>query len=204
MRSTGQPPSRGSERQDYAGVSRRIICTLLSAAIPEADYGWFVIGQRWGVTDAEVARHYPCDDVLTPPVLSLWRGITVQAPVQDVWPWLCQLRLAPYSYDWLDNLGRRSPRELRGVPDPEQGEPFSCLGGKFDVGRIVSVAHEEHVTARIMGAVMSYVLIAQGDATRLVLKIVMRRGHWYASAAALGDWPMARRQLMNLKALAEG
>jgi hypothetical protein len=162
-----------------------------------------VLGQRWGVTEQEVVRAYPCDDLLSSPVLSVWRGVTVHAPAQEVWPWLCQLRLAPYSYDWLDNLGRRSPRELRGLPDPKPGERFSSVGGRFGVGRVLSVVHEEHLTASIMGAVMSYVLIPQGDATRLVLKIVMRRDRWYASAAAVGDLPMARRQLKNLKARAE-
>jgi hypothetical protein len=163
-----------------------------------------MIGDRWGVTDAEVARHYPCDDLVSPPVLHLWRGVTVNAPAEAVWPWVCQLRLAPYSYDWLDNLGRRSPRELRGLPDPEPGEPFSCMGGRFDVGRVLSVAHDQQLTARIMGAAMSYVLIPDGQNTRLLLKIVMKRAHWLTRAIAVGDWPMARRQLHNLKELAEG
>jgi hypothetical protein len=163
-----------------------------------------VIGQRWGVTEQEVARHYPCDDLLTPPVLAVWRGVTVNAPAEVVWPWLCQLSLAPYSYDWLDNLGRRSPRELRGLPDPQPGERFSSIGGRFGVGRVLSAVHDVHLTAEIMGAVMSYFLIPDGDATRLVLKIVIRSRRWYAPAIAVGDWPMARRQLLNLKALAEG
>jgi hypothetical protein len=54
-----------------------------------------------------------------------------------------------------------------------------------------------------MGAVMSYVLVPKGLTSRLLLKVVMDRGHWYLPALAVGDWPMARRQLKNLKALAE-
>jgi hypothetical protein len=162
-----------------------------------------MIGGRWGVTQQEVARRYPCDDVARSPVLQLWRGVTVDTSPAQVWPWLCQLRLAPYSYDWLDNLGHRSPRELRGLPDPRPGEPFSCVAGRFGVGRVLSVVREEHLTASIMGAVMSYVLSPEGTSTRLLLKIVMERDHWYSAALAVGDWPMARRQLKNLKSLAE-
>jgi hypothetical protein len=162
-----------------------------------------MIGDRWGVTDAEVARRYPCDDVVPAPARRLWRGVTVDASPAEVWPWLCQLRLAPYSYDWVDNLGRRSPRELRGLPDPRPGEPFSRVGGRFPVGRVLSAVPEEHLTASIMGAVLSYVLVPRNGSTRLLLKIVVARDRWYAGALAVGDWPMARRQLKNLKALAE-
>jgi hypothetical protein len=162
-----------------------------------------VIGERWGVTDDEVARHYPCDDLVPAPALELWRGVTVDAAPADVWPWLCQVQLAPYSYDWLDNLGRRSPRTLRGLPAPRPGERFSRVGGRFGVGRVLSVSAQEHLTAGILGAVMSYVLVPQGASTRLLLKIVLPEKRWYAGALALGDWPMARRQLLNLKALAE-
>ena len=162
-----------------------------------------VLGERWGVRDDEVARHYPCDDLVPSPVLELWRGITVDATPAQVWPWLCQLRLAPYSYDWLDNLGRRSPQELRELPDPQPGEPFTCFAGRRPIGRVLAVTSGEHLTATILGAVMSYVLVPEGASTRLLLKIVQEGGHWYAPALAVGDWPMARRQLKNLKALAE-
>ena len=162
-----------------------------------------VIGERWGVTDQEVARRYPCDDLVPSPAQALWRGITVDTTPEQVWPWLCQLRLAPYSYDWIDNLGQRSPRELRGLPDPRPGEHFSRVAGRFGVGRVLSVAAGEQLTASIMGAVMSYVLSPTGTSTRLLLKVVMEHDRWYVPALAVGDWPMARRQLKNLKQLAE-
>jgi hypothetical protein len=163
-----------------------------------------MIGARWGVTDAEVMRWYPCDDVVPAPAVELWRGVTIEASPDQVWPWIRQIRLAPYSYDWLDNLGHRSPRELRPLPDPQPGEPFTCIGERFNVGRVLSVVAQEHLTARIMGAVMSYVATGDGSRTRLLLKIVMSEWRWYTAAVAVGDWPMARRQLKNVKVLAEG
>lgn len=162
-----------------------------------------MIGERWGVEDREVAQRYPCDELVPSAAVQLWRGVTVHAPPAQIWPWLCQLRLAPYSYDWLDNLGHRSPRELSGLPDPRPGEAFSRVADRFAVGRVLSVAPREHLTVAIMGAVLSYVLRPQGDDTRLLLKIVVARSHWYSVPLGIGDWPMARRQLLNLKALAE-
>ena len=63
-----------------------------------------VIADQWGVTAAEVRRPYPCDEWVKAPTLSAWRGVTVNASADDVWRWVVQVRLAPYSYDWIDNL----------------------------------------------------------------------------------------------------
>ena len=66
-----------------------------------------MIGDRWNVTDDEVARHYPCDDFVPKPTLQAWRGVTVQSTPETLWRWVSQIRIAPYSYDWIDNLGHR-------------------------------------------------------------------------------------------------
>jgi hypothetical protein len=162
-----------------------------------------VIGDRWGVTAAEVARRYPCDEVVSEPGLQLWRGITVRAGPREVWPWVAQIRIAPYSYDWIDNLGCPSPHELRGLPEPVPGEHFTTAFGGRRFGRIVAVTPGEHLTGRIMGAVMSYVLVPESEGTRLLLKIVAAGGPVRGPLLSVGDLIMARRQLLNLGRLAE-
>jgi hypothetical protein len=161
-----------------------------------------VIGDRWGVTAAEAARSYPCDAVVPRPVLQAWRGVTVDAPPAAVWPWVTQIRLAPYSYDWIDNLGRRSPAELRGLGDPRPGQNFTAVAAR-PIGEVLCVEAGVQLTGRIAGAVMSYVLVAQDGSTRLLLKIVMARLRAAAPLVSVGDLVMARRQLLNLKRLAE-
>ena len=162
-----------------------------------------MIGDRWGVTAAEITRRYPCDDVVPSPALQAWRGVTVRAESGHVWPWVTQIQLAPYSYDWLDNLGRRSPRRLHGLPDPVPGDYFTAALGGRPAGRILSVIPGEQLTARIMGAVMSYVLVPDGPSTRLLLKVVTAGGQLLAPLLTVGDLVMARRQLLNLARLAE-
>lgn len=161
-----------------------------------------VLGDRWGVSDAEIARSYPCDDFLPSPTLQAWRGVSVNAPAEAVWPWVTQVRIAPYAYDWIDNLGRRSPREPVDLPEPRVGERFTTAGGRR-LGRIVSVDPGKQLTATIMGAFMSYVLVPQGQDTRLLLKVAIRTSRWVAPGLSVGDLIMARRQLLNFKLLAE-
>jgi hypothetical protein len=166
-------------------------------------YGDTVIGDRWGVTEAEIRRQYPCDELVPDPVLQAWRGVTVRAKPAQVWPWVAQIRLAPYSYDWIDNLGRRSPQRLQSLPEPVVGDSFTTALGGRRIGRVVAVESGRHLTGAIMGAFMSYVLVPSGEQTRLLLKIVTAGGRLIAPLLSIGDLIMARRQLLNLAALAE-
>ena len=117
-----------------------------------------MIGDRWGVSKSETLLSYPCDDFVASPTLQAWRGVRVEAPVKVVWPWVAQVRIAPYSYDWIDNRGRRSPSELAGLPEPQVGDRFTTAAGRA-VGRIVSVDPGRQLTGTIWGAFMSYVLV---------------------------------------------
>ncbi len=95
-----------------------------------------------------------------------------------MWPRVAQVRAAPYSYDWIDNLGRRSPRELLNLPEPRAGDRFTTVGGR-ELGRIVSVDPGKQLTGIIMGAYMSYVLVPCGpDMARLLLKVVIQAPRW--------------------------
>jgi len=165
-----------------------------------------VLGDRWGVTADEMGRRYGCDEVAPGAEVQLWRGISIDAPAAVVWRWVRQVRqvrLAPYSYDVVDNFGRRSPRSLRDVADPRPGDRFTTVGGRFEVGRVISGEPGRELTAQIMGATMSYLIVPRSGGSRLLLKIVIPRRTWLSSILAVGDWPMARRQLMNFKRLAE-
>ncbi|HEV7759354.1 MAG TPA: hypothetical protein VGO78_10205 [Acidimicrobiales bacterium] len=164
---------------------------------------------HWGTTPDERARRFPCDDVLPRHEQALFRAVTVEAPPPVVFRWLCQMKVAPYSYDLLDNRGRRSPQHL--VPGVEQLE----VGQRVLIFELASFAVDEHLTLllrghRVFGDVaMSYVVVPHGDgASRLVGKIVMVPVGGVAGAVLrrvlpLGDLVMMRRQLLNLKALAE-
>lgn len=162
-----------------------------------------MIGDRWGVTNDEVTRHYPCDDFVSSPSVQAWRGVTVYAPPGMVWAWVTQIQWAPYSYDWIDNLGHRSPQRLLDSPAPVTGQHFTSTANRPQ-GRVLLVEPQVHYTGRILGAVMSYLLIpVNEDVTRLLLKVVISGRGWLAPALSVGDLVMARRQLLNLKRLAE-
>ncbi len=161
-----------------------------------------MIGDRWGVTEADTRRRFGCDEFVAKPTLQAWRGVTVQADPATVWARVRQVRIAPYSYDLVDNLGRRSPRELSQVAEPQPGDPFTRAFGR-DQGRVVAVDPGRELTARIMGAHMSYAVVPDDAGTRLLLKVVTRTGRLLSPAISVGDLVMARKQLLTLKELAE-
>jgi hypothetical protein len=53
----------------------------------------------WNATPEERAAHFPSDDYLNIATRRLTRGVTIAAPPPAVFRWLCQLKVAPHSYD---------------------------------------------------------------------------------------------------------
>jgi hypothetical protein len=63
--------------------------------------------ERWGATDEEIGLSLPGDDHVGEPARQVTRAITIEAPREEVWPWIVQLgadRGGFYTYDWLENL----------------------------------------------------------------------------------------------------
>jgi hypothetical protein len=165
------------------------------------------LGYSWGETDAERAAAYPCDDLITAPHQVCHRAISVDAPAPVVWRWLCQLRVAPYSYDWIDNWGRRSPRELTpGLEQLEVGQQAVAIFriAHFERDRSITL----HAPRSIFGNVaISYCVAPTGaDRSRLTVRLLVRYpGVWrfMRHVPPIGDLIMMRKQLRTLKRLAE-
>jgi hypothetical protein len=172
------------------------------------------ISQTWGTVAAERELSFPCDGVIPNPAETLFRGITINAPAGIVFRWLCQMRVAPYSYDWLDNGGRSSPPNLSpGLDQLAEGQTM------MQIFKLVSFARDEHMTiqmkprspsSKLFGdIVVSYTIRPQSKRScRLVVKIVGNypTGLWGRLMSVVlpwGDLVMMRRQLLNFKALAE-
>lgn len=163
----------------------------------------------WGSTEQERAASYPCDSYIGDPDLTAWRAVDVDAPAATVFRWLCQLRAAPYSYDWIDNWGRRSPQQLTpGLEDLAVGQPAMTIFRivDFEPGESLTFRYEGPLFGRVA---ITYRVVPTGQGTcRLVVKLLgdMPRdpvGIFMRAFLPAGDLVMMRRQLLNLKALAE-
>src|SRR4051794_4739815 len=98
------------------------------------------VADAWGSTAEERALAYPCDALLDAPDQVLFRAVDIAAPSALVFRWVCQMRVAPYSYDWIDNFGRRSARRL--VDGLDRLE----VGQRFVIFRLVSFEPDRSIT----------------------------------------------------------
>ena len=99
-------------------VIRALFLAALSTVLATVMAYFLVIRPRlrqWGADPHEAQLPIPGDDLVPDPTATETRGITIDAPVSKVWPWLVQMgyeRAGWYSYDALDNRGPSSDRIL--------------------------------------------------------------------------------------------
>jgi hypothetical protein len=168
---------------------------------------------NWGTTAHDREMSFPCDRIVPAPRMNYYRAIDIAAPAGMVYRWLCQLHIAPYSYDYVDNYGRRSPRRL--IPGADEVK----IGQRWflKIFELVEFEPGRHLTFRIgrarwfwgpdVGA--SYLLVPHdAHSCRVVVNVVT-----YANPGILatlrrktypwGELMMMRKQLLTFKALAE-
>jgi NAD(P)-dependent dehydrogenase (short-subunit alcohol dehydrogenase family) len=109
---------------------------------------------RWGATDEEVEKPLPGDELVPEPRHQSTRAITVNAPVEEVWPWLAQVgqgRGGFYSYEWLENLSGAHIRSAHRIhPEWQHREAgdivwtspsFGFKVEAFEPGRAIVLEH---------------------------------------------------------------
>jgi hypothetical protein len=102
---------------------------------------------QWGATRSESEATLPGDELAPRPV-GPTRAVTIDAPVEAVWPWLAQIgqdRGGFYSYEWLENLAgcrmRNAERihpewQIREIGEKVMLHPaFGLEVGRFDQRR---------------------------------------------------------------------
>src|SRR2546428_8278858 len=114
------------------GIASGLAATLAAFVFLDRYRPWHL---RWGATEEEVRRTLPGDEVVIDPTFDATRAITVEAPPEDIWPWIVQMgfgRAGWYSYDLLDNFGRRSAKQIiPSLQDVQAGDvvPMGPGGG---------------------------------------------------------------------------
>ena len=168
--------------------------------------------KNWGATTDERARHYACDELTFAQDDVYFRAVDVAAPPELVFRWLCQLRAAPYSYDLIDNFGRRSPPHLiAGLDALAIGQRVMIVFriAAFDAPRSLTVELASRLGATLMGDFCgSYDVRGVAGGSRLLAKIRVRypRGPYGAilrRTMPSADLFMFRKQLLTLRAYAE-
>lgn len=170
----------------------------------------------WGSTEEERERPMPGDGELFNSSFTATRAITVHARPEDVWPWLVQIgfgRAGWYSYDWLDNLGKPSADRI--IPELQaiQIGDWIPMSGKVDertAFRVRAFEPNQMLLWTKPDSTWSWVLEPlDAERTRIISRL--RCHHEPGSLLGLagillmelGDFPMFRKLLLNLKRRAE-
>ncbi len=207
----GLPATRATDSLSETAVPTRLIrrrspdghtATVIGVRDPS-------IVEAWGSSVHDRAAVYPCDGLIDGPDRVVFRAVDIAAPAALAFRWLCQLRAAPYSYDWVDNFGRRSPRRLiPGLDRLEVGQRFMSIFRlvSFEEGRSITLDSTTVLFGRV--ATTYLVVPVATDRSRLVVKLAFTAprgllGSVMRRLLPSGDLVMMRKQLLTLQALAE-
>ena len=169
--------------------------------------------QFWGSTTEEINGSVVGDTLCPDATLIATRSITVNAPPQEVFPWIRQMgfgRAGWYSYDWLDNLGRKSATRVHEEWQSVQSGDKVPSGPISFTAAIVDAPRHFVLEIRSLGKknpklhfTLAYELRDDPQGTRLVTRmrsqIKLPFGRLFERLIlGPGDGIMLRRQLLTI------
>ena len=174
---------------------------------------------RWGATEEEVAATYPGDELVPEPADFTNRAVTINAPPEDIYPWIMQLDAEKggwYSYTWLEtnllncpivNADRiHAEWQDRAVGDlvkmcPGESGPPPYIVAQLYPDQAMVMGHQEDGE---WSDIYQFVIVPQTDGTsRLILRSrsMMSGGFW--TIMHPGFFIMERGMLLGIKQRAE-
>lgn len=194
----------------------RLLLVAAAAAACATVYAKFVRPWQltWGATSEEVSRSLPGDELVGRPTFNATRAITIAAAPDHIWPWLLQVGLTRagwYSYDILDNLGRRSARRI--IPELQGLAPGDVVPMSPDGEQGMRVHSMDPPRSMVWGTpgetTWAWQLDAHADGSTRLITRVRSRYRWLSPSIAFsallefGDIWMMRRMLLNIRDRAE-
>ena len=172
-----------------------------------------MIFEHWGATTEEIQSSVVGDDLCADATLIATRSITIGAPPKDVFPWIRQMGLGRagwYSYDWIDNFGRKSAVSIHEEWQNVHSGDLVPAGLMSFTAAVVTAPHSFVLevkngkkTQTRLHFTLAYELRAVPEGTRLVTRM---RSHINLPGGKIierlilgpGDGIMLRRQLLTL------
>ena len=173
-----------------------------------------MIFQYWGATAEEISSSMVGDDLCSDATVVATRSITIGAAPQEVFPWIRQMgfgRGGWYSYDWLDNLGRKSATTIHDewqsveAGDKIPSGPISFTAAIVDAPRhFVLEIQSLGKKSPKLHFTLAYELRDDPQGTRLVTRMRSRIKVPLGSVIEKvilgpGDGIMLRRQLLTIR-----
>ncbi len=190
------------------------------------------LGQTYGSTPEERALHLPGDDIVSRPRVVTNHATTIDAPPDDVWPWLVQMgwhRAGWYTARWVDKLlfplnwpsANRIIPELQHIdvgdfiPDGAPETKCGLIVERLERGSAVALHSTSHLPLswRDMASLdwsWAFVLIPvqEGQRTRFLFRSRWVTSPWWFTLAGWlvivpADFLMSRDMLRGVKLRAE-
>lgn len=179
---------------------------------------------RWGATEEETRKRLPGDNLVPQPVAQMTRAVTIDAPANEIWPWMLQMgagRGGLYSYDWLENLAglgiHSAERILPEYQDLKEGDTFPLEASSGTGPTVAELLPERAIVLHFPDpqaehSILSWAFIlepADEGTTRLIHRFkldVSPRPLWglaYPLIVEIPHFIMERKMMLGIKERAE-